>query len=113
MDKLQCQSRSSEDLHNEQWEADIVVMLQWHDPRVSGLVPKERGGTHQSKGQRLKKNLDISNAGFNKWVIHVTAKHVCRQGDACNIANAHLAFPHIALHRTHNPGGMLVEDSIC
>jgi hypothetical protein len=35
-------NHTTKDLHNEQWEADIVVMLQWYDPRVSGLVPKER-----------------------------------------------------------------------
>eukprot|EP00435_Cladocopium_sp_Y103_P026644 s290_g6.t1 len=39
------------DLHNEQWEADIVVMLQWYDPRVSGLVPKDQIGRTLSEGQ--------------------------------------------------------------
>lgn len=31
----------TQDLHNEQWEGDIVVMLRWYDPRVAGLVPKD------------------------------------------------------------------------
>eukprot|EP00438_Fugacium_kawagutii_P023345 Skav218608 [mRNA] locus=scaffold3208:41911:43167:+ [translate_table: standard] len=39
------------DLHNEDWEADIVLMAQWYDPRVSGLVPKDQSGRTLSEKQ--------------------------------------------------------------
>ena len=34
-------SFGAQDLHNEQWEADIVIMLSWNDPRVAGLIPQD------------------------------------------------------------------------
>lgn len=32
----------AEDLHNEEWEGDVVVMLSWSDPRVAGIIPQVR-----------------------------------------------------------------------
>lgn len=72
------------DLHNEQWEADIVVMLQWYDPRVSGLVPKEQIGRTLSEGQAQDlmwtPDVIVTNAELQGRNVISTSFHVSVDG---------------------------------
>ncbi|CAK9089847.1 unnamed protein product [Durusdinium trenchii] len=59
------------DLHNEQWEADIIIMLSWYDPRVAGLVPKDE----------TVRTLSEEQAGDMMWTPDIVVTNTELHGD--------------------------------
>jgi len=72
------------DLHNEQWEGDIVVMLRWYDPRVAGLVPKDQTGRTLSEEQAHElmwtPDVVVTNTELEGERIVSTSFHVSMDG---------------------------------